>query len=110
MAGHWQARHQSIVPIRVRVEIMGSQQCRIVGKSQLVLIMIDPVIFTRTRIWVRALGSPSPDQRALAIDLRKRGCALIGRLLPPILAVVALSAAHVPPDLQRRRPLRLNNS
>jgi hypothetical protein len=35
--------------LRVRVEIMGSQKCRIVGKSQSVLIMINPIIFTRTR-------------------------------------------------------------
>jgi hypothetical protein len=35
--------------IRVRVEIMGSQTCRIVGKSQPVLIMINPMISTRTR-------------------------------------------------------------
>jgi hypothetical protein len=28
---------------------MGSQKCRIVGKSQSVLIMINPIIFTRTR-------------------------------------------------------------
>jgi hypothetical protein len=28
---------------------MGSQKCRIVGKSQPVLIMIDPMISTRTR-------------------------------------------------------------
>eukprot|EP01049_Picozoa_sp_SAG25_P018067 SAG25_NODE_5004_length_716_cov_1.484603_1_plen_116_part_01 len=33
--------------LRVRVEIMGSPQCRIVGKYQSVLIMIDPMIFTR---------------------------------------------------------------
>jgi multidrug efflux pump subunit AcrA (membrane-fusion protein) len=35
--------------IRVRVEITGSQKCRIVGKSQPVLMMINPMIFTRTR-------------------------------------------------------------
>jgi hypothetical protein len=35
--------------LRVRVEIMGSQKCRIVGKSQSVLIMINLIIFTRTR-------------------------------------------------------------
>jgi hypothetical protein len=35
--------------VRVRVEIMGSQKCRIVGKSRTVLIMIDPIISTRTR-------------------------------------------------------------
>jgi hypothetical protein len=28
---------------------MGSQQCGIVGKSQSVLVMINPMIFTRTR-------------------------------------------------------------
>jgi hypothetical protein len=33
----------------VRVEIMGSPKCRIVGDSQSVLIMIDPMISTRTR-------------------------------------------------------------
>jgi hypothetical protein len=34
---------------RVRVAIMGSQKCRNVGKSQPALIMINPMIFTRTR-------------------------------------------------------------
>jgi hypothetical protein len=38
------------VMIRVRVEIMGSQKCGIVGKSQSVLIVTNPNIFTRTRI------------------------------------------------------------
>jgi hypothetical protein len=33
----------------VRVEIMGSQNCGIVGKSQPVLMMINPIISTRTR-------------------------------------------------------------
>jgi hypothetical protein len=36
--------------VRVRVEIMGSQKCRTVGKSQSVFDTINPVIFTRTRI------------------------------------------------------------
>jgi hypothetical protein len=36
--------------VRVRVEIMGSQNCGIVGKSQSVLIMTNPIIFTRTPI------------------------------------------------------------
>jgi hypothetical protein len=35
--------------LRVRVEIMGSQKCGIVGESQSALMMIDPIIFTRTR-------------------------------------------------------------
>jgi hypothetical protein len=33
----------------VRVEIVGSQTCRIVGKSQAVLVMIHSMIFTRPR-------------------------------------------------------------
>jgi hypothetical protein len=37
--------------IRVRVEILGSQKRRIVGKSQSVVIMINPIIFTRTRMY-----------------------------------------------------------
>eukprot|EP01047_Picozoa_sp_COSAG01_P029218 COSAG01_NODE_1996_length_8691_cov_10.109055_9_plen_127_part_00 len=39
--------------VRVRVEIMGSQKYRIVGKSQSVLMMIHPIIFTRTRTLIR---------------------------------------------------------
>jgi hypothetical protein len=35
--------------LRVRVEIMGSQNLRNVGKSQWVLIMTNPIISTRTR-------------------------------------------------------------
>jgi hypothetical protein len=35
-------------------EMMGSQTCRIVGKSHSVVIMIDPIIFTRTHIRGRA--------------------------------------------------------
>jgi hypothetical protein len=34
---------------RVREEMMGSQEWIIVGKSQPVLMMINPIIFTRTR-------------------------------------------------------------
>eukprot|EP01047_Picozoa_sp_COSAG01_P090942 COSAG01_NODE_22663_length_846_cov_1.476573_2_plen_33_part_01 len=33
----------------MRVEIMGSQKCGIVGESQPVLVMIDPIISTRGR-------------------------------------------------------------
>jgi hypothetical protein len=39
------------------VEIMGSQKCRIVGRSQPLLIMIDPVISTRTRRRARQVTS-----------------------------------------------------
>jgi hypothetical protein len=35
--------------VRVRVEIMGPGKYDSVGKSQSVLIMINPIIFTRTR-------------------------------------------------------------
>eukprot|EP01047_Picozoa_sp_COSAG01_P007663 COSAG01_NODE_293_length_19376_cov_41.772060_15_plen_150_part_00 len=44
-----QADCESDQLIRVRVEIMGSQKCGIVGKSQSLLIMNDPMISTRTR-------------------------------------------------------------
>jgi hypothetical protein len=47
--------------LRVRVEIMGSQKCRIVGKSQPVLVTISPIIFTRTRIH----NVPAPRREAL---------------------------------------------
>jgi hypothetical protein len=40
-----------VVTIRVRVEIMGSGKSEIVGKYQPVLMMINPIIFTRTRSW-----------------------------------------------------------
>jgi hypothetical protein len=36
--------------LQVRGKIMGSQNCGIVGKSQSVLIMINSIIFTRTRM------------------------------------------------------------
>eukprot|EP01047_Picozoa_sp_COSAG01_P004527 COSAG01_NODE_150_length_23941_cov_44.277200_15_plen_213_part_00 len=39
----------ALAPYGFRVEIMGSQTCRIVGKSQSGLIVINPIIFTRTR-------------------------------------------------------------
>jgi hypothetical protein len=46
-----------VLVLRVRVEIMGSQKCGIVGQSQPVLIMINPIIFTRTRIGCCCYGS-----------------------------------------------------
>jgi choline dehydrogenase-like flavoprotein len=50
-AHHSSATTVSLVTpvIRVRVEMMGSPKCRIVGKSQSVHMMINPIIFTRTR-------------------------------------------------------------
>jgi hypothetical protein len=59
--------------IRVRVEIMGSQNCRIVGKSQPVLFMINPIIFTRTRIILRPrrarLTRPTPRMHGMGLSL-----------------------------------------
>jgi hypothetical protein len=43
--------------LRVRVEIMGPGKCESVGKSQSVLIMIDPTISTRTRSVAPGLNS-----------------------------------------------------
>jgi hypothetical protein len=42
--------------MRVRVEIMGSQKCGIVGKSRSVPFMINPIIFTRTRMFAFGAG------------------------------------------------------
>jgi hypothetical protein len=42
--------------VRVRVEIMGAQKCRIVGKSQSVLIVTNPMISTRTRMHLLRQG------------------------------------------------------
>jgi hypothetical protein len=43
----------------VRVEIMGPVNYENVGESQAVLIMIDPIISTRTRSWLRSRSPPS---------------------------------------------------
>jgi hypothetical protein len=48
---------------RVRGEIMGSQKCRIVGKSQPVLTMINPIIFTRTRRLSVSVGTAQQQQQ-----------------------------------------------
>jgi hypothetical protein len=52
------------LPLRVRVEIMGSYKCRIAGKSQSVLMMINPIIFRWCRCtrgcgaWARPCSGP----------------------------------------------------
>jgi hypothetical protein len=58
----WAAAHTHI---RVRVEIMGSQKCRNVGNSQPVLMMINPIVSTRTRTErsprsIRTRSTPPP--------------------------------------------------
>jgi hypothetical protein len=47
--------------MRVRVEIMGSHKRRNVGKSQPVLIMINPMISARPHL--RIIGAPAPPRR-----------------------------------------------
>jgi hypothetical protein len=49
--------------LRVRVEIMGSQKCGIVGSSQPVLMTINPMIFTRTRTQPRSALRPAQTLR-----------------------------------------------
>jgi hypothetical protein len=49
-------RRSTQVCLRVRLEKLGSQTCGIVGKSQSVLIMSNPMILTRTRTWLDAHG------------------------------------------------------
>jgi hypothetical protein len=50
--------------VRVRVEIMGSQTCGNVGKSQWVLVMINPIISTRTR------GTDARDRDLLSLRMQ----------------------------------------
>jgi hypothetical protein len=63
------AKHIGGWILRVRVEIMGSQKCGIVGKSQSVLIMISPIIFTRAR---RAQSPTCPKRIAISSALSER--------------------------------------
>eukprot|EP01047_Picozoa_sp_COSAG01_P034554 COSAG01_NODE_2602_length_7394_cov_2.281563_2_plen_126_part_00 len=49
----------SLGQVRVRVETMGSQTCRIAGKPQSVLVMINPMIFTRTRTTLAVPSTPA---------------------------------------------------
>jgi hypothetical protein len=62
--------------LRVRVEIMGSQKCGIVGKSQSVLITINPIIFTRTRTSPVSRGTPGwparPFPSSIFLDKNRR--------------------------------------
>jgi hypothetical protein len=54
----YRRRFSDWVNVRVRVEIMGSPKCGTVGKSQSVLMMINPMIlFTRTRTDARGPGT-----------------------------------------------------
>jgi hypothetical protein len=52
--------------VRVRVEIMGPGKYENVGKSQSVLVMIDPIISTRTR-HVRTLEERLPRRRRILV-------------------------------------------
>jgi hypothetical protein len=53
--------------LRVRVEIRGPGKFRNVGKSQCVLIMINPMISTRTRTQALASSIPDPGLRAFVL-------------------------------------------
>jgi hypothetical protein len=80
--------------IRVRVEIMGSQKCGIVGKYQPVLIMIKPIIFTRTRsksAHPASRASPAGEPRSAMLMCR----AGLGR------AHTQLAAGRLAPDQRR---------
>jgi hypothetical protein len=48
--------------LRVRVEILGSQKCGIVAKSQSVLIVTNPIIFARTRSYSNRCQSERLEQ------------------------------------------------
>jgi hypothetical protein len=51
---HTTLSQNNTAEIRVRVEIMGLGKYENVGKSQPVLMMINPIISTRTRTWTVA--------------------------------------------------------
>jgi hypothetical protein len=55
--------------LRVRVEIMGSQKCGTVGKSQPVLVMSIPITSTRTRSCCAADGGPSAGLAPVALEI-----------------------------------------
>jgi|EP01047_Picozoa_sp_COSAG01_P030297 hypothetical protein len=86
--------------LRVRVEIMGLQNIGIVGKSQSVLVMINPIIFTRTRTLVG-------------------GCIIVGETWGPPLYNPGLPSpvengdmilgARTPPSLGLDQPLLLTH-
>jgi hypothetical protein len=68
-------RGHSTLHIRVRVEILGSQTCRVVGKSQPFLMMINPIIFTRTRTLLTVRSCAHWLMRSIdrLLRLRRRG-------------------------------------
>ena len=94
----------SVTYSRVRGEIMGSPKCRIAAKSQSVLILIDPMIFTRTR---------SDNTRARKVCVRESVCVWggVGSVLPTLLAWPHPSAPPAPgltaPRARRTCPKRL---
>jgi hypothetical protein len=88
--------------IRVWVKIMGPGKYENVGKSQSVVIMINPIIFTRT---------PPHHTRSLAASLtahvariaQPSGKQVGGRIPQPLLLPSQLPAAHTPGERARRR-------
>jgi hypothetical protein len=67
--------------IRVRGEMMGSPKGGIAGKSQSVLVTIDPMFFTRTRVHraQEALALSKGEVRAAVAWLHEHGLARWGR-------------------------------
>jgi hypothetical protein len=60
------------VCVRVRVRITGSQKCRIIGESQPVLVMSDPIISTRTHIGACVRASRAWGGGDQQVDARQR--------------------------------------
>jgi hypothetical protein len=57
---------RALIYTRERVEIMGPVTYEIVGKSQSLLIMTNPIISTRTRIYTFTIGTSSEWKRPVA--------------------------------------------
>jgi hypothetical protein len=94
--------------LRRRVEIMGSHTCRIVRESQSVLVMTNPIIFTRTRTHAVPRGGLETrcgvERQRLLVQSSKRspmftisapGCGTTGTHVP--LTSISRPPRHPPP-------------
>jgi hypothetical protein len=72
---------------------MGSQKCGLVGKSQSVLIMINPIIFTRTRTWLAVVVLQARPALDCCRPLAPRSPALAARPVDSSVDKAAAAAA-----------------
>jgi hypothetical protein len=101
-----------LAPTAVRGEMMGSPKCRIGGKSQSVLIMINPIIFTRTLrisplvqslVLLRNDGAALPLKAGSKVAVVGPQSTARGGLLSVSGAFPSLTAVHFDRDLPMSR-------